>query len=176
MSHRRILGLKWAAPDDKGPGFGPNRSKGAKALGRRFEASLQRSLSKDFIRGQWFRFEDSNGLGWCQPDFLLRGAHAVLVLEAKYTWCPEGHSQVEMLYKPVLELVWKLPVYGVQICKVLVPEARQWATICPDLGSALAAARLGRRVCIAWQPNTPLKIGAAPPFPVNATGALLAAD
>jgi hypothetical protein len=121
MGYRKIVGLKWAQEAREGRGYPPTiRRKGAKARGIRFERDLGAVLGPSWQHGKWFEFDDLNGMGMCQPDWLKITERAVLVLECKYTWLPSGRLQIEELYRPVLEKVYKRPVVGAVVCKVLV--------------------------------------------------------
>jgi hypothetical protein len=71
--------------------------------------------------GQWFEFRDRAGLGHCQPDLLIDRAKYVIVLEVKYTWTAEGHTQIDQLYRPVVERALGKPVIGIVVCKMLTP-------------------------------------------------------
>lgn len=120
MSHRVVKGLKWARFSAEGPGWPKARPRGAKAAGLRYERELVKQF-KGAQAGKWIEFEDQNGRGFAQPDlfFILRGE--VVCLEAKLRWVPEGHSQGELLYKPLLEEIFRLPCRVVVVCKVLTP-------------------------------------------------------
>lgn len=156
MSHRRIVGLEWARQLTAKPKAIPTgRPRGAKAAGVRYERALARELVPGgFQAGVWFEFRDRGGSGWCQPDLILVGTRSVLVLEAKYTWTRVGHEQIEFLYRPVLERVFDLPVKGVVVCRVLIPETRECCVI-GDLASALAVPA-GTRSVLHWLPGTRL--------------------
>ncbi len=39
------------------------------------------------------------------------------VLEVKYSWVPEGHSQIDLLYRPVVERALGASVLGIVVCK-----------------------------------------------------------
>lgn len=170
--HRVVEGLRWAEARPEGPwGAKGSRPRGAKALGVAYEKALARALP-DAKRGQWWKFDDVNGGGWCQTDLLLEGASSVLVLEAKLSWVMQGHTQLELLYKPVLEMALGKPLLGVVVCKTLRSGMPHSVSIVSDLPSALALARSGRRVVLHWIGNGPLlprpAIWALCPAPANA--------
>lgn len=148
MGHRRVEGLVWARLAKEVP-WGPRRRRprGAKALGLNYEDKLARALPAA-EHGVWFEFADRHGRGFCQPDLILRSRGAMVVLEAKYTWCPEGYSQVDELYKPVLEKTYGLRVVGIQVCKVLVPELEGEVT--SSLEGAIGTAMAGGLVTLHW--------------------------
>jgi hypothetical protein len=122
-SHRKIIGLRRAALLPGRPnhlGKDP-RLRGSRAAGVTFERHVGRRLRKeeDIISGQWFDFTDENGVGCCQTDhYILREDHIIL-FECKLTETWVGFSQIDFLYRPVLEHIYSLPVTGVQVCKHL---------------------------------------------------------
>jgi hypothetical protein len=117
---RQIVGLRWVKGLAGRPGFIPeSRPRGVKALGKRFEDAVEGEIGG--VRGQWFEFEDANGLGWCQTDFILRRGDLLVVLECKHTWTPDGFRQLHGLYLPVVERWSGREVLGIQVCKRLVP-------------------------------------------------------
>lgn len=145
--HRVIDGLKWAQRDDEGPRFGRSRARGRKAAGIKYEKSLASALPVA-LHGQWIRFGDRNGLGFAQPDFLLELGDRMVVLETKYTWVAEGHSQIELLYRPLVEEIWGKPVLGIVVAKVLTPDCRQ-LPVFGSLDKALEAGLQGAR-SVVW--------------------------
>lgn len=146
--HRVISGLKWARGLEARPSVIPvGRPRGAKRHGVKYERDFAKALGPVAWHGKWFEFMDVNGHGWCQPDFVLRVGDSLIVLEAKYTWVPEGHSQIDQLYKPVLEGAFGLRVSGIVVCKNLTKEAPM-AT--DSLADAVQQALLGRRVVLHW--------------------------
>jgi hypothetical protein len=100
----------------------------------------------DVPHGPWLEYVDSAGRGFAQPDFVIKLGGALVVLECKYTWTPEGHTQVERLYKPLLERLEGLPVVGVQVCKKLLPGMPGEIAVCGSLTAAISAAWYGRAV------------------------------
>ena len=118
--HRTVYGLRWARAATKVPFGAPRPRKPAKRLGIKYEKDLALALGPSWVHGAWFEFSDQNGPGYCQPDLYRVYADCVVVLEAKYTWVPEGHPQIEHLYRPILEKVYDRPCVGVVVCKNLV--------------------------------------------------------
>jgi hypothetical protein len=100
--------------------------------------------------GQWYEFRDANGIGHCQPDVVLHSQFAVAVFEAKYTWVPEGHSQISQLYRPVLEMVYGRPVIGVVVCKVLVPGMPRAVRVTATVADAISSAFGGAPCVLHW--------------------------
>jgi hypothetical protein len=146
---RIIHGLKWARALDSRPACIPaSRPRGAKAAGLRYERALARALPAA-KHGQWFEFEDEHGRGYCQVDLMIQLLSGVLILEAKYTWCPEGHCQIEQLYMPVVAEAWGMPVAGLVVCKKLIPYMPGVA-VAGDLDMALRHIAVGRRCALHW--------------------------
>ncbi len=147
MSHRVIRGLRWARACQRPAGLPVGRPRGAKALGVRYERSLAKRLT-ELNHGQWFEFEDQNGPGVCQTDFILTSLNhpdCVFVLECKYSWVIQGHLQIEQLYRPVLEKALALPVHGIVVCKNLKPGIGD-IRVASGIGEAQALAKHGRVV------------------------------
>lgn len=159
MTHRKVVGLRWARLGD-GPSLPMRRPRGAKALGIRYERALARALPSA-IHGQWWEYEDLNGHGWCQTDLILLVGSEIVVLEAKYSWVEKGHEQMEELYLPVVSMALGQTPLAIQVCKNLRYGARH---VSPDLASALALARRSRSV-LHWLGVGPL-LGEARPEPL----------
>jgi hypothetical protein len=148
VSFHRIKGLKWARPCERPRGLPFSRARGAKRAGLAYEKKLAEGLFQA-KHGQWFEYEDVEGRGFCQTDVLLQRPWGILILEAKYTWTPVGHAQLEQLYLPVVAQAWGLPTRGLVVCKIVLPETPR-GEIYSDLDSATAAACLGRRPVLHW--------------------------
>jgi hypothetical protein len=142
--HRKIVGLRWARRAQCP--WPTTRSRGAKAQGLRYERAIGALLPAGAEHNPWFEFEDANGRGFCSPDFLLAQGvgDSLAILECKYTWVPEAHTQMELLYKPVLQAVFKQPVLAVAICRNLVPAMPGNLVICSSLDQALRVAHAGQ--------------------------------
>lgn len=121
MSPRRISGLRWARPCPRPDCIPQGRPRGAKALGVRYEKTLAKALPAA-SHGQWFEFEDRQGHGWCQVDLMLERNAGIGLVEVKYTWTQEGHAQLELLYRPVVEAALDKSTVGVVACKALTHE------------------------------------------------------
>jgi hypothetical protein len=149
-SHRIIIGLQRAEKLAKRPSFIPaGRPRGVKALGVRYERSLARSMPW-MTPGQWWRFVDGEGEGWCQTDLIVERGNFSLVLEAKLSWVAEGHSQLEKLYKPVVERALGKPMLGIVVTKYLKPNIPRWVKVEGDFESALRASAAGRPSVWHW--------------------------
>lgn len=149
MSHRIVDRLFWAdRAAERPPGIPISRPRGAKASGIRYEKALAKMFGTGVIRGQWWEFRDRNGHGFCQTDLFQEGERFALVMESKYTWCPEGHSQLELLYRPVVEFAVGKPVLGIQVCRILKPNMPSELTIVNDIASAIDFAKSGSLVVL----------------------------
>lgn len=144
---RAVEGLRFADRVARPPCIGKSKPRGAKAHGVRYENSLAKAL-RGARHGQWFQFMDSNGLGYCQTDLLLEFEKCVVVLEAKYTWTPEGHFQVERLYAPVVSKAMGKPTFGLVICRALLDDM-PGVMVLAHLSDALLWAQR-KRVALHW--------------------------
>lgn len=135
MSHRKIVGLKWARVSQSGPDLPIRRARGARAAGLRYERAVAAALPIA-RHGQWWEYEDLNGHGWCQTDLILTHDHSLVILEVKYSWVEQGHLQIEELYSPVVEMAMGKRPLGVQVCKNLKYGVRN---IHSELSSAVAS-------------------------------------
>lgn len=121
MGCRRVVGLEWAREEKKGP-FSPNPSaaRGARRAGLRFEKLVGKEIGGK--TGQWFRYFDVGGEGWCQTDCLVLGEREVMVVECKLSDTEEAVRQVEGLYFPVVEMVYGKRALGMVVVRNLVAE------------------------------------------------------
>ncbi len=149
---RQIEGLRWAKELPTRPACVPiGRPRGQKAWGIRYERSVGAELPDGSRMGIWFEFQDSNGRGFCQVDGLVpMGLGCVGVLEIKYTWTQSAFDELRWLYLPVVAFALGVRVKGVQVCKVLTPQA-QWVS--GDLKGALAGAGLATWHCLGLTPK-----------------------
>ncbi len=148
MACRQISGLIWAKSCGRPKSIPVSRPRGRKAAGVRYERQLAAAVPQA-QHGQWFEFQDRAGLGWCQADLLLKTKVGIAVLEAKYTWTPDGHKQVERLYIPVVEKVYNCPAFGMVVCRVLTSDTpRDW--IRRDLATALERAACCLPTVLHW--------------------------
>lgn len=146
---RQVSGLRWAKRMEARPGFIPiGRPRGAKAQGIRYEKALGLALGPEARRGVWWEFEDAQGHGYCQTDFLLELAQGSVILEVKYTWVPEGHQQIEGLYGPVVAAALGKPAVGLVVAKRLVQSNMMvGVVVAGELKQALEFVGKGQRVC-----------------------------
>lgn len=136
---RVVAGLKWVREADGRPkGIPIGRPRGVKAFGVRYEKAVEAELP-GWNRGHWFEFEDVNGHGWCQPDFVKIERDRVIVLELKHTWTEDGQVELNKLYLPVLRVLYNLPTFGIVVAKRLVPYMGQ-TIVTGDLDEAIRLA------------------------------------
>jgi len=157
---RIIVGLKSARRmESRPPGIPVGRPRGQKAFGIRYEKALAKWAGIPVEnRGVWFEFEDKNGPGCCQVDFLVPFGAESIVLELKHTWTEDGHVELEKLYLPVVSLALGQPIRGVVVAKRLVPGMHG------VFGSLQEAAMSGvKRPVWHW-------IGGTAPFPSHRKG------
>ncbi len=150
---RHIKGLISADSCARPSNIPKSRPRGRKAAGLKYERDLACGLKlgkAPIWHGQWFKFVDANGIGVCQTDILLKTGLGIAILESKYTWTPDGHTQLDKLYIPVVEKAHPgTPAFGIVVCKVLTQDVNpEW--ICRDLQSAIARASSGRKTVLHW--------------------------
>ena len=124
LPHRVVEGLDLVALLPGRPKYIPlaRGLRGSKAAGLAYEKKVGRKLRRlwpDLVSGQWFEYSDANGVGCCQVDHYVVLDYQVVVFECKLSQTPVGFSQIDLLYRPILEMVYGKPVTGVQVCKHL---------------------------------------------------------
>ncbi len=117
------------------------RLRGTKALGLSYERRLARALPQGTLHGQWFIYRADGKVGYCQPDFLLRGKSELAVLEAKLTDIEAAWEQLQQLYRPVLEKCYDRRAYCIVVSRSLA-RCPQNAEVCETLKEAIVATRL----------------------------------
>lgn len=155
MSHRIIRGL-FLAGEDSGPKAFTSikrRPRGAKGLGVKFEKELAKKLPLA-RHGQWFKFMDSNGVGYAQTDILFFSDEAVFCIEVKLGNVPAGRAQFLELYKPILEHVYERPARGIVVARY-VSEDPEPKLIVHSLYDAIRAS-LTRVPTLQWRERLPL--------------------
>lgn len=135
---RRIVGLEWAHECDRPRCIPKSRPRGTKGLGLRYERLVGKALHgmPGLRLGQWFKFCDANGGGWCQPDVLIIHPAVVFVLECKLTDVPLADMQLSGLYVPILSHVYKRPVHSIVVTKHLT-RTSDLGRVCDSLASAI---------------------------------------
>ena len=146
MPGRRITGeIEWAVRAERPAPFGAQGSRGAKLKGLQYERAVAGALPLGWLHGQWFKFCDENGVGYCQPDFLRITASVVFALECKLTDVMEAKAQLLGLYLPVLQFVFQRPARGVIVARNLTPES---TNVVDSLSNAME--RVGTLPTLHW--------------------------
>lgn len=162
MTHRArkrvVISLEWATDLPVWPSHIPDRKprKQCKINGIRYENACAKALP-NMVHGQWFSFKDKNGQGYCQVDLLQIGSDAILVIEVKNTWTADAHDQLERLYKPVVEHVYKRPMIGLVMVRYLTPQISKHVVVVNSVLNGIAAARLGSQAVLHWPGRASLK-------------------
>ncbi len=125
------------------------RASGTRALGLSYERKLARALPPGTLHGQWFIYSEQGRVGYCQPDFLLRGRSELAVLEAKLTDIEAAEEQLRALYAPVLGVCYGKKVLSVVVSRSLA-RCPAHAEVCDSLAEALQVARCGRLPVLHW--------------------------
>lgn len=69
----------------------------------------------------WLRFTDANGTGHCEPEAFIELRDEIILFEMKLTGGHYGRLQMEGLYKPLLEFIYKKPVRCLMVCRNVTP-------------------------------------------------------
>jgi hypothetical protein len=83
----------------------------AQKLGLRYERKVFKQLTLQFgaanvEHNPWYNYEDETGFHACCPDIIIWDRIPV-ILEVKYTLCPEAKEKLQKLYAPVVLLSLK---------------------------------------------------------------------
>lgn len=140
---------EWAH-ECEAPGFaGRARPRGTKALGLSYERKLARVLPSGVLHGQWFIYRADGRVGYCQPDFLLRGRSELAVLEAKLADVEGAFEQLDALYVPVLQACYGKRVLRIVVARSLARMPSR-AEVCEGLVEAISCARRGGAPVLHW--------------------------
>jgi len=127
--------LDWARPCKRPANMPHARLKGTKADGLRYE----KLVAKEFPyanHGQWYEFHDINGHGYCQPDIVFEDEGQIIVIECKLSNYFQAYTQLNSLYKPVLQEVYRLPVRTLVVMRSLRSDTPK-KFVCTSLREAL---------------------------------------
>ncbi len=111
----------------------PGKSSAAARKGLSYEAKVGRFLAglaaAREIAGlrahPWINFEDTNGFGRAQPDYIFWQKTKLLVCEVKLSETDDAWRQLEKLYVPLLERIFpESQVVPVQVVHNLIGSAR----------------------------------------------------
>lgn len=138
--HRVVEDLHAAWLCEKPPSIPASRPRGIKRTGLTYEKNFGKALGEAFkfdkvLAGQWFHFCDANGFGYCQTDWLVICPLEIFIFECKLTDTTQGRSQINRLYRPVVEMVFKLPVRGIVVTRHLTKET-ELALVCDQMKMA----------------------------------------
>jgi hypothetical protein len=121
---RQIDQLSYAWLLDGRPTFipKPTRLKGSKAAGLSYEKKAVREVKNrlsavSWHYHQWIQFSDRQGNGYAEPELFCVLKDRVILFEMKLTGGVAGRMQLEGLYKPLLEFIFKKPVHCCIVCK-----------------------------------------------------------
>jgi hypothetical protein len=123
---RQIVRLSFAWLLNERPSWipKPKRQSGSKAQGLAYEKKVVREVKNRLCAGswhyhQWIQYRDHDGkeAGWCEPELYTVLSDRVILLEVKLTGGIAGRMQLEGLYRPLLEFIYKKPVYCLLVCK-----------------------------------------------------------
>lgn len=121
---RKILGLKRVGLATRNPFPGPRKLTGSKAQGIAFQNKFGRYLAGQVdakrLQGKvyqdlWLMFEDKNGTGYAQPDIFILEEKRIVIFECKLSQNSQAWVQLDRLYKPLLEFLFKRPAIGIQV-------------------------------------------------------------
>ena len=159
MGHRVVDGLRGAWTCNKPAVIPISRPRGAKRLGKNYEINFGKALRAEFpkdqvLEGQWFHYIDANGFGYCQTDFVVVMPFQILIFECKLTDTEKGRSQINRLYRPVVEWVYKLPAQGIVVTRHLTKES-ELALVCDKLAFARKF-NFGVVPTLHWRERAPL--------------------
>lgn len=120
-----VIGLKSVVLTAESPWKKEPKLKGACAKGKTYERTIFRRLKEIFKSdeihyGQWFRFEDSSGWHYAQPDIYLISENKIFLLEIKRTQTDTAAYQLAGLYRPLLKFLYPdKEIIMIQVCKNL---------------------------------------------------------
>lgn len=105
-----VQDLGWVRLEACAPTFAARkvRVQGARALGIKYEKQVHeeflRRFPRHYLPSPWFKFQDSRGLRWCQPDGLLidPGQGQIVIIEVKHSHTGEAWWKLQHMYLPVV--------------------------------------------------------------------------
>ena len=90
---------------------------------RRVQEWLGKQLGPEYVPSPWLRFRlrGEGRLHWCQPDGLHIDAQTgqITIVEVKYQHCAEAWYQMNMLYAPVLAVIFPRPDWRLATCEIV---------------------------------------------------------
>ncbi len=73
----------------------------------------------EILHNPWFGYQDDHGLGYAQPDYLLRIPGRIYIFECKLTQNLQAVAQLKGLYAPLVNQYYKQPIVLIQIFKYI---------------------------------------------------------
>jgi len=146
---RRLVAVEWAHKCEVPDFARTKRASGTRALGLAYERKLAKVLPAGALHGQWFIYRADGRVGYCQPDFLLKGKSEVAVLEAKLADVELAWDQLKCLYTPVLRHFYEREPLCVVVTRS-VARVPANAEVCETLKDALRVARAGLMPVLHW--------------------------
>ena len=128
--------LLWKAERmNEGP-FKPGKAKGSAKEGLRFQAKVHKALAGmrpagELLDSPWFKYHDSLGSHWAQPDSVVLLADRTIVVESKLSLrrLDTALAQLYRLYIPILWTVFEKPVFPIVAFKHWVAEHSAFPTL-----------------------------------------------
>lgn len=167
-AYRSAEAVRWASLIERPNCIPMSKHRGAKAAGLRYERAFAKQFPQS-LHGQWFEYEDKHGLAYCQPDLIVSLLPiCLIVFEVKYTLTDEAFHQLNHLYLPVVQAAMEAPVFGVAVCKNLVPIRTRFTTT-SSFEDAVNQSKAGSAVVLHWVGQSmshthPLTRKPKPPF------------
>ena len=136
---------------------GPKGLRGARTAAQKFGLRYEKLVAKrtEGLHGQWWKFTDINGSGYCQTDVVLTLDGKAYVLEVKLTNVEEAYDQLRALYVPVVSLALRKPAVGIIVVRHLTPTALG-KDIYTTLGNAMTYATPREFPIVHWIGRGPL--------------------
>lgn len=163
-AHRIVEGLRDAHVSGRPLGLPETRPRGVKRDGLRYEQHFAKALATwalqyprwHCIAGMWFMYSDVSGKGYCQPDVYLETPDHVFIFECKLTDTRQAVSQLNKLYRPVLQAALKKPTYGIVVTRHLTPESSRVDVVDTIAAALLNARGFGGLPILHWRERSPL--------------------
>jgi hypothetical protein len=136
---------------------GPRGLRGARTAAQKWGLRYEKLVAKrtEGLHGQWWKFRDLNGEGYCQTDIVLTLDGRAYVLEVKLTDVDEAYDQLRGLYLPVVSMALAKPTFGIVVVRHLTPRALT-KPIYTSLGAAMLDATPREFPLVHWIGRGPL--------------------
>jgi len=85
-----------------------------RAVAQKLKAWVKPCPEMELHSGQWIKFKDSLGEGHAQPDHYVVLPSMVILIECKLKQNTSAEDQLLRLYRPLLEFLYKRPVFTIQ--------------------------------------------------------------